>query len=220
MTEEPDPAVLEIDIVDDDGTERTCVFEFREDLETTTSTTKAYLLGNRGQYVKEAWEIGTDVLDVEGVPESDNRRGYHVDGGAGVVQITVTAKAGDWDEQWGDGSSDSADREDTTKYDATGSTIDAQRDVIDWVASQAKTDSASPARLYYSEWTDGTHFATAGAYDKPRAITIAELTTTRSPDDPSAFEVTLEAIWTDVFPAASVEEAQEALQELVEGVPE
>ena len=220
MTGLSEKAYLEIDLVDDSGTERTCVFELQEDLEPSTTTTHLYLLGNRGQYVKEAFEIGTDFLDVDGVGDADNRRGYHVDGGAGSVQLTLEAKGGDRDAQWGDGSSDANNPDDVTKYDATGCDPQAQKDILDWVSAQAKTDSASPARLYHGQFTDGTYAATAGAYGKPRAIAIAELNTTNPPDDTSAFTVTLEAIGTSVFPAASVAEAQDAVQELVEASTE
>lgn len=219
MTGLSEKAYLEVDIVDDSDTKRTCVFELQEDLEPSTSTMKQYLLGNRGQYVREAFEISTDVLGVD-VPNAGNRRGYHVDGGAGSVQISLQATGGDRDAQWGDGSSDPNNPDDVTKYDATGCDPQAQKDVLDWVAAQAKTDSASPARLYHGQFTDGSYADTAGAYNKPRAIAIAELNTTNPPDDASAFTVTLEAIWTAPFPAASVDEAQEAVQELVEGVPE
>ncbi len=149
MTGLSEKAFLEIDVVDDSDTERTCVFELQEDLEPSTSTVRLYLLGNRGQYVKEAFEIGADVLGVEDIPESDNRRGYHVDGGAGSVQLTLDAKGGGRDAQWGDGSTDPADPDDVSKFDATGCDPQAQKDILDWVVSQAKTDSAAPARLYH-----------------------------------------------------------------------
>jgi len=213
-------AYLEIDIVDSNGDERTCVFELREDLEIAPTTTKQYLLGNRGQYVREAFEIGTDFLDIEGISTAGNRRGYHVDGGAGAVMLSVNAKAGDRDVRWGDGSSDPDDATSITKFDAQGCGPSAQRDVLDWAVSQSKSDSAAPARLYYGQWSDGTHADTAGAYGKPRIIAITELLTPNPSDDPSAFEVDLEGVWTSAFPASSVGEAQEAINELLEASTE
>ena len=219
MTGLSEKAVLEIDLVDDSGTERTCVFEIYEDLEITPSTTKQYLLGNRGQYVREAFEISSGALGVD-LPSAGNRRGYHVDGGAGIVTLTVSAKGGDRDVRWGDGSSNASDPSSITKYDAEGCDPGDQRDVLDWVVSQSKTDSASPARLYYGQWSDGTHASAAGAYDNPRIIAISELSAPNPPDDTSAFDITLEGIWTAAFPAASVDEAQAAIEELVEGTQE
>jgi hypothetical protein len=212
-------AVLEIDIVDDSGAERTCVFELREDLEVTTSTTKTYLIGNRGQYLREAVDLGSDVLGID-LPEADNRRGYHVDGGAGVETITIEATGGDRGLQWGDGSTDPNDPADVSQYDATGCDPGAQRDILDWIVSQAKTDSASPARLFHGEWSDGTHAGDAGAFGKPRAVAIREATLPNPPDESSAFNATIEMIWTDVFPSASVDDAQQAIDELLNEVPE
>jgi hypothetical protein len=220
MTGLSNQGYLEVDITDSSGTERTCVFGLREDLETSTGTIHLFLLGNRGQYIREAYQIGTDVLGIEGVPEPDNRRGYHVDGGAGAVTITLSATAGDRDAQWGDGSSAANDPDDVTKYDATGCGPQAQQDIIDYVVGEAKTDSANAARLYVGQWSDGTHADTAGAFGKPRAVAIAELMTTNPPDDPSAFSVTIEAIWTALFPESVLDEAQDALDELIEAIPE
>lgn len=219
MTGLPDRAVLEIQLTDANDQQRTCVFEFREDLERSTSTTHQYLLGNRGQYLREAVDLGSDVLGVD-LPEANNRRGYHVDGGAGVVQITLTATGGDRDVRWGDGSSDPNDPNDVTKYDAAGCGPQAQMDVLDWVSSQAKTDSANAARLYTGQFSDGTYAGTPGAFGKPRAIAIRELATSNAPDDPNAFTITFEGIWTALFPTAALDEVQGAIDELAENIPE
>jgi len=219
MTGPREKAFLEIDIVDDTDTKRTCVFEFREDLQITPSPTKNYLIGNRGQYVREAIDIGSDVLGAD-VPEADNRRGYYIDGGAGLAQLTVEATGGDRDLQWGDGSSDPNDPDDVSMYDATGCGPRAQLDILEWVITQGKTDSASPARLYYGQWTNGTHASTAGAFDKPRAVAIQELATTDPTDEPSAFTVTIETAWAAVLPEAAVDEAQNAIEELLEASTE
>ncbi len=219
MTGLSQKAYLEVDIVDDEDTERTCVFEFREDLEVAPNMTKAFLIGHRGEYVREAASVGADVLGVD-IPEAENRRGYYVDAGAGVETLTITATGGDRDMQWGDGSSDPADPEDVTKYDATGCDPRAQVDIIDWVISQAKTDSASPARLYHGQWADGTYADTAGAYNRPRAIAVQELSFEDPTDDPSGFTATIEAVWLAVFPEAAVDEAQRAIDELLEASPE
>lgn len=217
MTGLSDRAVLEIDIVDSEGTKRTCIFELQEDLEIAPATTASYLIGNRGAVLREAVSIGSDLLGVEGIPQADRRRGYYVDGGGGVANITISATGGDRNKQWGDGSSDPDDADSITKYDATGCDPQTQVDILDYVISQSKGDSASSgARIYYGQWTDGTHAATAGVYGKPRVLAIQEVSFQNPSDDPSAFSVTIEANWAAVFPAASVDEAQDAVEELLE----
>lgn len=221
MTGLRNKAVLEIDLEDSSGTVHTGVFELREDLNDTGGVARQFLLSNRGQYIREAFDIGTDLLPEE-ITDADleNRRGYTVDGGAGEYTQRLTAKAGDRDAQWGDGSTDPNNPDDISKYDATGSDPTAQKQIFNWYASQAKTDSMGQARLHLGEWTDGTHSSTAGVFGKPLAVAITETEVTKDPEDPSALDVTIEGVWTAVFPDAVVQEAQDVVDNIAELIPE
>jgi len=213
-------AVLEIDLEDDSGATRTGVFELKEDLETTTEITRKYLLSNRGQYLREAYDIGSDFQDALPGGDLTNRRGYHVDGGAGAFVVNLSATGGDRDLSWGDGSTDPDDQSDVSRYDATGADPLAQQQILEWYVSQAKTGSLGQARLYWGEWSDGTHASSTGAFGKPLVVALNELTTSDPPDDASAFSVDITAAWTALFPDAAVAEAQKLIDEIAAKVPE
>jgi len=213
--------VLEIDVEDSTDTTRTGVFVLREDLKQNSSVAKRYLLSNRGQYIREAVDIGTEILSDE-LAETDfeERRGYHVDGGAGTYAQSLTAKAGDRDVQWGDGSTDPNDPNDITKYDATGADPIAQKQILEWYISQSGTDSRGQCRLYTGEWTDGTHAQSAGAFGKPLVLAITESNIGLDPDDPSVVEVAIEGEWTAVLPDAAVAEAESLVENISEIIPD
>lgn len=214
-------AVLEIDLQDDSGATHTCVFELQEDLQEDGEVAKRFVMGNRGQYITEIWDISADAVGAEDLTTGGrNMRGYHVDGGAGDFVQRLTARAGDKDMRWGDGSSDPDDPADITKYDATGCDRTAQKQVFEWVISQAKTDSISPARLHIGEHTNGDYSAEAGVYGQPLAVAIREASATKDPDDPSAFEVTIECVWTALAPEAALDEAQQIIDDIAGVIPE
>lgn len=197
-----DVAYLEIDLEDADGTVHTGVFQLREDLDQTGDITINYLLSNRGQLLREAFDIGTDLMP-ENVTDADleRRKGYDVDGGSGIWTQSITAKGAQGD-TWGDGSTDPNDESDVSKYDATGSDPQAMKEVIEWYLTQPRHGSTGNARLYVGEWSDGTHADTAGAMGKPFRCAIREGTINRDPDDPSMVEVSLKLTWTALFPQA------------------
>ena len=207
-------AYLEIDVDD-----TTAVFELREGLEDVGEITIQYLLSERGQYLREIYDIGTDLVP-DDVADADleNRKGYYVDGGAGSYGVRLTAQAGPGD-QWGDGSSNPDDEDDTTRYDATGSHPLAMKQVLEYAVAQSRTDSSNPARLYIGEWTDGTHADAAGAFEQPLALAIEEATVTRPDDNPSAITVTLEGKWTSTFPGedllGSIEDGLDEIADLI-----
>lgn len=186
-----DKAVLEIDI---DGGSTTGEFHLKEDLTDSGTVTKMYLMSNRGQMFREAFDIGTDLLADE-VEDADleNRKGYHVDGGSGHYRTTLSFAASSGD-RWGDGTSG------TSKTDATGSDPIVMKQVFEWYVSQSKSDSSGGTRLYIGEWTDGTHSSSAGVFGQPMPVAINESNITDDPDNPSSIEGSIELTWTSVFP--------------------
>ncbi|MFW5903515.1 MAG: hypothetical protein ACOCS7_02125 [Halolamina sp.] len=197
-----DIAYLEIDYEDSSGTVHTGVFELHEDLEQNTEVDIKYLLANRGQYLNEAWSISNDVLPEDVTDEDlERRKGYHVDGGAGIWTRTITA-TGTQGDTWGDGSTGADDPSDVSKYDATGCDPQAMKDVLEWFLSQPRHGSTGNARLYIGEWSDGTYADSAGAFEKPWRCAITNGTVSRDPDDPSAVSVSLELAWTATYPGA------------------
>jgi|AntRauTorcE11897_2_1112592.scaffolds.fasta_scaffold01299_3 hypothetical protein len=197
-------AYLEIDI---NGGDTTGVFELREDLSDTGDVTKNYLLSNRGQRFREAFDIGTDLLP-DDVADADleNRKGYHVDGGSGHYQETLSFAASPGDE-WGDGSTDANDPDDVNKTDATGSEPIAMKQVFEWFVTQSKSDSSGGTRLHIGEWNDGTYSETgeAGAFGHPMPIAINESSITYDPDKPAAIEGSITLTWTSMFPDVDLE---------------
>lgn len=221
MTGLRNKAILEIDLEDSDGTTHTGVFELREDLTDSGNVNKLFLLSNRGQYIREAFDIGSDYLPDEiSSIDSENRRGYFVDGGAGTYSRQLSGKAGDRDAQWGDGSTDPNNPDDINRYDATGCDPIAQQQILEWYVAQAKTDSLGQARLHIGEWTDGTHGTDAGVFSKPLTVAVQEVETTKDTDDPSSFEVMLDLAWTAVTPEAFVDEVNNWIDDIAESIPE
>jgi len=214
-----DKAVLEIDLPDSDGTIHTGVFQLREDLTDAGELNRQYLLSNRGLYLREAYDISAGLIP-DDVVEADieSMRGYHVDGGAGRWAERLTGTVGPAEDPWGDGSAAAGEY---NKFDASGNVpLRAKKDVFQWYASQAAIDSRGKARLYIGEWTDGTHASTAGFHDKPMTVAIPEIQVTKNSEDPSALEVTIEAVWTATFPSDAIAETQDSLKRIGELIPE
>jgi hypothetical protein len=211
--------VLEIDIQDADGTTRTGVFPLREDLNTTGEVARRYLMSQRGQYLRKIYDIGTDLLPDEVTDASlENRKGYHVDGGAGRYGLTFTGQANTREDPWGDGS---ADTETFNKYDASGDApLVVKKQVLEWYLAQAKSDSRGETRLHYGEWSDGTYSDTAGVFEEPIPVAIPESTISNDPDDPSTIEVTLQCEWTALFPDSVVMDTSNAISELASKIPD
>jgi hypothetical protein len=211
--------VLEIDIQDADGTTRTGVFPLQEDLTTTGEVSRTYLMSNRGAYIRQIYDVGTDLLPDEVTDaELEDRKGYHVDGGAGSYGQTITATAGPGDDPWGDGS---AAEGAFNKYDASGDVeLVVKKQVLEWYLAQAKSDSRGETRLHIGEWTDGSHGTDAGVFGEPMPVAIPEGSVERDADDPSALSVTLECAWTALFPDNVIESTTDALDELASKIPD
>ncbi|PGF16187.1 hypothetical protein CP556_08720 [Natrinema sp. CBA1119] len=209
-------AYLEIDI---NGGDTTGVFELREDLSDTGDVTKNYLLSNRGQRFREAFDIGTDLLpDDVANADLENRKGYHVDGGSGHYQETLSFAASPGDE-WGDGSTDPDNPDDVNKTDATGSDPIAMKQVLEWFVTQSKSDSSGGTRLHIGEWTDGSHSSGAGAFGQPMPVAINESSITYDPDNPNAIEGSITLTWTSLFPDVDLQGAvQDGLNDIADFV--
>jgi hypothetical protein len=212
--------VLEIDIQDPDGNTRTGVFSLREDLNTTGEVARTFLMAQRGQYLRKIYDVGTDLLPDEVTEASlENRKGYHVDGGAGSYGQTITGMA-DFDEDpWGDGSAASGEY---SKYDASGDVpLEVKKQVFEWYLAQAESDSRGDTRLHIGEWTNGSYTdGNAGVFDGPMPVAIPEANVSRDPDNPSALEVSLECQWTALFPANVVAGTSDAISELASKIPD
>ncbi|QLH80991.1 hypothetical protein [Halosimplex pelagicum] len=213
-----DKAILEIDLRDESGNVRTGKFFLQEDLNDSSELSKLFLLSNRGQYISEAFDVASDQIPddiLEG--ETENRRGYHVDGGAGTFGYNLTANVGPEEDPWGDGSAAAGA---VNRYDASGDVaLVAKKQVLEWYVGQAKTDSGNPARLHVGEWTDGSHGTDVGAYEHPLTVAITELNIDNDPDKPSAFNATITVEWTTPW-AGAVDWAQDVVDDIAEIIPE
>ncbi|AFZ74569.1 hypothetical protein [Natronobacterium gregoryi] len=212
-----DKAVLEIDLDDTTG-----VFELTKEISDNAEINRSYLIGDRGQYIREAYDIGSNLID-DGIIEStdfDRREGYHADGGAGDQVHSLSFETGYGNNQWGDGSSNPDDPDDITLYDATGCPPLAQKQILEHYLSQARIDSSGQARLYWGQWTDGTHAAEAGVFDQPMYVTIPEASPSwEGGDSTSSMEGSLQvkrvALFPDVDVVGAAENALEELGELI-----
>lgn len=161
-----DTAYLKID--DGDGT--TATFEFGHGLEISTDIDKSYLMGERGQYLKQ---IYPEDLGANGIQNVGQRRmGYWIDGGAGNWDLQLSFETGLEDVTWGDGGNDDA-------TDASGSGVHAVRrkDVLAYWLTRTRTDSFGQARLHHGEWTDGTVAGSSGgAYNQPMPVAVRDAT--------------------------------------------
>lgn len=156
-----------------DDSDNEAVFEFNRGLRPTGELQKNFIMSNRGQFIQSVYRELIDDEDATS-PELEGqgrRKGYTIDGGAGVWFQTVEFKTGLEPEsiQWGDGSGN-------PKLDATGSDVHpiTRKDIIeDWLG-RTRTDSLRPAKFYYGEWTDGRFEGTAGAFNEPMYVSVDE----------------------------------------------
>lgn len=152
-------------------------FEFNISLEPESSLIKNYLMGNRGQYIREVynWLPGTGTIDDE------RGTGYYIDGGAAEWQPGFsfgTGMEGD-SIQWGDGAGGTG-QANVTETDASGSGVKAisRMQILQRWLSRTKTDSTGAAKLHWGEWTDGSvaHISSfsSGAFGEPMPVAIQE----------------------------------------------
>ncbi|WP_265109172.1 hypothetical protein [Halosolutus halophilus] len=205
-----DKAVLEIDLDN-----RTGVFEFRGGLGESGEVTREFILSNRGQYLRQAFDLASGAIDDIQDADFERRRGYHVDGGAGEHSFSISFEAGFNDGRWGDGSTDPTNPDDVTQYDAAGCGPLDQKQILEHYLAEARTDSGGRARLYHGQFTDGTYATTAGAFGEPLVVAISEARIEwDGGDSPSSIEGTIELTRTALLP--EIEEALNGVQEAID----
>jgi len=167
----------------------TAEFELEIGLEHTSELTKSYLMGERGQYIREI--VNKTPLNDSGVDENtfERRKGYWIDGGAGNWQQTLGFETGLEDVTWGDGSGGTGPGN-VTETDASGADVKplSRYQVFEFWMAQTLTDSNTPARLYVGEWSDGTYAAEAGAYNRPMTVAVVDHTVTNPVDESGSLE--------------------------------
>ena len=214
-------AILEIDGGSDVYEGEAAVFEFRDIDSSREEIEPDHLIGGSGQVLSELYDQLSERDPTDLIPDRadlDRRAGYYVDGGAGRDSWTLSFEAGlDEADRWGDGSSDVSDPTDVTRTDAQGSRPSAKRDVLlQWIA-QNRVDSSGQARLYVSEWADGTHADEPGAFGEP--IPVAILSASAEVSTETTLEGTLEVVRVSVFPDLTGA-AEDLVDELGDLIPD
>lgn len=214
-------AVLEVDRGDS-----TAVFEFADGLEETTTVEKRYLVSERGQYAQEIWDQVSDFdprdeTTEDVLPETNRRIGYHLDGGAGSKERTISFTTGNEADSimWGDQES-ATGPDNVTVTDASGAGV-SQYDRLDvwryWMA-EARTDSQVIGRFYYNQWSDGTYGTDAGAHGKPMPVVVTQATaeTRVEAEGVTGIEGTVTLLHASEFPEAvddAIDSVTDALDE-------
>lgn len=202
-------------------------FELSIGKEVQSQGSKSYLMGERGQYVREIVNQtpGTGSFD------ADRRTGFWIDGGAGDWQEVVQFKAGvgDEDVQWGDDSG-TRDQSGVTTTDASGSDVAgiSRKNVFDYWMSKSKTDSSGKGKLHFGEWTDGSiaHISgvSAGAYGEPMPVAVREWSVGTDLTEPGQvngnFTVSHVALWGGAEAPEWADDASEAIQFISENLPD
>jgi len=201
-----DKAYLRID----DGSGTTATFELQIGFEETTDIDKSYVLGNRGQYIRQVFD--TDVTPLSNLAQGQRRTGYYIDGGAGVWQPTLQFRTGLEDVEWGDGSGGTGPSN-VVRRDASGADVKpiSRKHVMEWWLARTRTDSFGQARLYWGEWTDGSIDGDAGAFNQPMPVAIlsAVLSSPGVESGKTELDGTLELVHISLFPLGPDDERDE-----------
>lgn len=199
-----DRVVLEVPAFDTTG-----VFVFESEFSTDRSGSKNYLISQRGQQASAIVEAGQGVLDRAGVIDGDDdtsrRRGYSVDSGVGVDDVSIDFIYHPAEGvQWGSSASDQL-----TETSATGQSAEAARDILVRYLAQGRSDSQRPCQLHIGEYSDGSH-GDPGAFGEPLNVGIiswnAEINATRDENEPGTIDgdIQMERISEFPNPDASV----------------
>lgn len=164
-----DTAYLEVE-----DAQSTAVFELNIGLRTSGELDKNYLMGSRGQYITEIFNVSDSLGEIEN-DTVDRRAGFWVDGGAGNLTERIEFETGLEAVQWGDGSGGTGPSN-VTPRDASGADVKpvTRYHVLELWLARTLTDSRNPARLYWGEWTDGSkaEHASAGAFNQPMPCAV------------------------------------------------
>lgn len=185
-------AYLEID----DGA-TTAQFDLNIGLDMTSAITKSYIMGERGQYVRELY----NQAPLTGDFDADRRTGFWIDGGAGNWQVTINFETGAEDVTWGDGSGGTG-QANVTKTDASGAGVAAiaRLQVLQYWLAKTRTDSQGLARIHWGEWTDGSvPNSSGGVFGQPMPVAIEDTNFQKQPDEPTSMTGTLTCAHVDVF---------------------
>ena len=200
MTGLANRAILEIDGVG--PYEGTGVFEFRDINTDAREIDPDHLIGGSGQVIAELYDQITGIDPTDVLPESeslDRRAGYHLDGGAGRDQVTLSFEAGlDPDDRWGDGSTDPDDPTDVAITDAQGCRPALKRGVLMGYLAQNLIDSRGQARLYIAGHADGTYADEPGVYGEPMTVVLSSIRVEISTE--TTLDATLELTRTTEIP--------------------
>lgn len=188
--------------INDDATPD-AVFEMEIGKQQTDELTKSYIMGERGQYIREV----VNQVSGQAAGESatvDRRTGFWIDGGAGNWQETVEFETGLEDTRWGDGQSGTGPGN-VTELDASGADVKkrSRADIFtNWMA-RTITDSNNPGLLYAGEWTDGRFEGTAGAFNRPMPVAVTNHNISTDVDRPSGLRGSVTVAHLLPFPDAS-----------------
>ena len=184
-----DTAYLEVE----DNTS-TAVFELSLGLRTSGELDKNYLMGNRGQYITEIFNVTDELGEIEN-DTVDRRAGFWVDGGAGNYSERIEFETGLEDVRWGDGGGGTGPSN-VTPRDASGADVKplTRYHILSLWLARTLTDSRNPARLYFGEWADGTHHPSSGAFNQamPCAITNYQPELPDVNESPTSFQGVIE----------------------------
>jgi len=159
-----------------EGDSADATFELREKPQMSSGIARSYLMGERGQYIRQI------VNQVTGIKfDEELRTGYWVDGGAGEWTVSVDFEGDLQDLQWGDGSGGTGGSN-VTETDASGADVRpiSRLQVMQYWITRTRMDSTGAARLHWGEWTDGdiqkidSSGISAGVYSQPMPVTIRE----------------------------------------------
>lgn len=167
----------------------TARFDFNIGLDMQSAISKSFIMGGRGQYIREIYSQAPLTGDFD----EDRRTGFWIDGGAGSWQITLSVKTGKEDITWGD-SSGGTGQSNVTQTDASGDGVAAisRLQVFQYWVAKTRTDSQGLARLHWGEWTDGTvPNSGAGAFGQPMPIAIEDTNLSKDADDNTSLQGTI-----------------------------
>lgn len=179
-------------------------FEFSDGFEPTEGLTKSFVMGSRGQYIREI--ANQDLLGglTGDADAGDRRTGYWIDGGAGDWEVQFAFETGLEAVRWGDGSGGEGPTN-ITRTDASGADVKAmtRQQVLSHVLAETRTDSLNPGRLHWGEWTDGDidgESVDAGVYNQPMPVAVRETSVDNPTDDTSAISGTITVSHVAPFP--------------------
>jgi len=215
-------AYLEIE-----GESATATFEFNRGLEISGNLVKSYLMGERGNYLREVINQtpGTGSFD------ADRRTGFWIDGGAGDWQVTLAFETGVEDIQWGDGDGGTGPGNVTTT-DASGADVKpiTRLQILQYWLAKSKSDSGGTTRLHHGEWTDGeisnvdSSNIDAGAFGQPMPVAIRETNVDKPVDDPPSMtgSITMShvALWGGAEAPDWIQDAIGAAQDAADIIPD